>query len=416
MALQTSPGKLPSLFRTAAVITGLASLAVVTASATEWFQWRGPDRSGVIQQDIVQRGSPTFGKVWDAEVGIGCSSLVVADDRLFTVGHDPDARVDEVFCLDAKTGAPIWKHKYPADLLARNYEGGPAATPTVDGDTVYVYSREGRLLALNAADGQVKWQVDVTKELGGKAPRWMYSTSPLIYGNKVIVDVGGPNASTVAFDKADGKVIWKSGNDPAGYSSPVLMTVGGKPRVAMFNGYGLVVLDPETGAQTARVEWETSYGVNAATPLVIGDGMILISSGYGKGSAMLQVSDGSVKELWRNKELQSQFLSPVYYQGTIFGFDSGDKRLKAINARTGDVFWDDRDYGRGGSVTIAGSTIVVLNELGDLYLAKATRSGLSDLAEVKAIRPKTWVAPAIEGQLIYVRNNRGDLVCWRVSS
>lgn len=414
MALQTSPGKLPVMFRVAAVPIVLASLAVVTANATDWFQWRGPDRSGVIPQEIVKNSSPSFGKVWDDEVGIGCSSMVISDGRLFTVGHDPDARVDQVFAFDAKSGQRIWKHTYPAALLARNYEGGPAATPTVDGDTVYVYSREGRLLALNASDGRVKWQVDVTSELGGKAPRWMYSTSPLVYENKVIVDVGGPNASTVAFDKANGKVIWKSGNDPAGYSSPVLMTVGGKPRVAMFNGFGLVVVNPGTGAQTARYEWETSYGVNAATPLVIGDGMLLISSGYGKGSALLQISDGGVKEMWRTEELQSQFLSPVYYQGIIFGFDSGDKRLKAINSRTGDVFWESRDYGRGGSVTIAGSTIVVLNELGDLYLTKATRSGLTNLAEVKAVRPKTWVAPAIEGDLIYVRNNRGDLVCWRV--
>lgn len=394
-------------------VVGITGMGLVSAIGADWFQWRGPDRSGVIADEIAGSGSPRLSKVWDTEVGIGCASMVISGDRLITVGHEEG--VDTVYCFNAKDGRKLWAHQYPAELLPINYEGGPAATPTIEGGMVYVYSREGRLLALDLNSGELKWQVDVTESLGGEPPRWKYSTSPLVYDGKVIVDVGGPNASTVAFDKNSGDVVWKSGNDKAGYSSPILLPVGGKPRIAMFNEYGLVLFDPSSGAQTGRFRWETSYGVNAATPIVIGDGMVFISSGYGKGSAMLRVSDGSVDEVWANNELQSQFSTPVYSKGVIFGYDTGKKRFKALNARTGEVYWETGDYGKGGTVVMAGSTLVLLEELGELFLTRPTATGLQTLAKVKALRPKSWVAPAIHDDLIYVRNNRGDLACYRVN-
>ncbi len=383
-----------------------------SAHAAEWFQWRGPERSGVVKTEIVKGANPSIEKVWEAEVGIGCSSMAIGNGRLYTVGHED--KKDTVFCFDAASGKKIWETTYPAELLATQYEGGPAATPTLDGNQLFVYSREGVLRAMDASTGKVLWDADVVKTLGGRPPRWSYSCSPLIDGNLVVVDVGGRNASTVAFDKANGKVVWKSGSSEAGYSSPIPMKVGGKERIAMFNEFGLVVLDPTSGKETARHRWETSYGVNAATPIVLKDGLVLISSGYGKGSAMLRVSDGGIQELWANDQLQSQFLSPVYDNGQIIGFDSNNKRLKALDAASGKVVWESKEYGKGGSVTVAGSTYIIMDELGKLALARPSGSGVQPLASITALRPRCWVAPAVSGDKIYVRNNRGDLVCLRV--
>jgi len=394
--------------------TTMGILQPVQSEASEWSQWRGPERSGVVGAELFTGNTPRLEKIWSESVGIGCSSVSVANGRLYTVGHDDRAGVDKVFCFDAKDGKPLWVHQYPAELLATMYEGGPAATPTVDEGRVFIYSRQGRLLALDARSGDLLWQVDVVDTLGGEAPRWMYSCSPLVHGNLLIVDVGGRNASTVAFNKTNGAVVWKSGSEKAAYSSPIPMRVNGRTRIAMFNEYGLVILDPETGRQLARHRWETSYGVNAATPLILGDGRVLISSGYGKGSAMLKVEENRIQELWSTKALQSQFLSPIYRDGVIYGFDTGNNRLKALDASDGKVLWESRDFGRAGSVAMAGGTLVLLSEQGELALARADAKGIEKLTTVNALQPRSWVEPAVVGNRIYVRNNRGDLVCFEV--
>jgi len=383
----------------------------LTVSATEWPQWRGPARTGVVAASVAKSGTPSMEKIWEGEVGVGCASPVISGGKLFTVGHENGK--DTVWCLDAATGKVAWRHDYDAELLPQNYDGGPAGTPTLDGGVLYTYSREGLVQALDAATGKVKWKVDVTKTLGGKAPQWGYSSSPLVHGELVILDVGGPGASSVAFNKGTGAVVWKTGDDKAGYSSPVLFNAGGTPTVAMFNEYGLVLLEVTSGKPVARHRWETSYGVNAATPVIVGDS-IFISSGYGVGCAMLKYSEGKLEEVWRNKEMRNQFLSSVYKDGVIYGFDEKGT-LKALDAASGRVRWEEKTgAGQHGAVIISGDLLILQYERGQIVLAKASGDRFDKVAEFAAVRPRSWVTPAVAGDVIYSRNNGGSLAAVRV--
>src|SRR5690606_20409963 len=172
--------------------------------------------------------------------------------------------------LNAKTGAVIWKHEYPLELDPNMFEGGPRSTPTIDGDRVYTVSHQGDLWCLNAATGAKIWYKHYQRELGGKRPTWGYAGSPTVSGNLLICDVGGDGSSTVAFDKTNGNVVWKSGSQKAGYSTPVVATLDGRATVVVFKGEELVGLDLKDGKELWSTPWKTDYDVNAATPLIFG--------------------------------------------------------------------------------------------------------------------------------------------------
>src|SRR6266446_3050507 len=202
-------------------------LALANASrGDDWPQWRGPNRDGISKERDWLTEWPASGpkKLWEASVGIGYSSCSVSKGRLYTMGNV--AENDNVFCFDAETGKLSWKHEYPCSSKDPNGYLGTRCTPTVDGDSVYTVSRQGHLFCLDTASGKVKWSKDFAKEFGGEAPRWGFAGSPLIEKDWVLAEVSGKNSSVVAFDKSSGKVIWRMGNDPAGYGSLIAFNLG----------------------------------------------------------------------------------------------------------------------------------------------------------------------------------------------
>ncbi len=386
-------------------------LSLATVSAVDWPGWRGLGRDAVTTESGWTTNWPSGGppKLWEAEVGIGSCSVAVSDGRVFTAGNDDTQ--DTIFAFDAATGKPIWKHSYAAPVLATQYEGGPAATPTVDKGRLYTLSREGLLLCLEAATGKKVWSADLVKDLGGQAPRWMYATSPLVDGDLVIAEPGGRGSSVVAFNKTDGRVVWKSGSEGTSYSSPVAFDFRGKRCVAIFNVFGLVILDKASGKELARHPWKTSYDINAATPIIAGE-RIFISSGYKVGCALLEFTGNSLRELWRNKNMHNQFNSCVLWQGHIYGFD--EKELRCLDLKTGESKWSQGGMGKA-SLIVADGKLVIMSEKGELVVAEATPAGYKELARASAVRPRSWVTPVLANGKIYAKNNRGDLVCFDVS-
>src|SRR6476659_3881146 len=185
------------------------------AHAVDWPQWRGINRDGISSEEIspASWGKDGPKQLWRKEVGTGVSSVVVRGGHLYTMGNK--GGTDVVFCLDASTGAEIWRHTYSQGVEARQFEGGPAGTPTVDGDRVYTLSHEGDLFCLSATSGKILWSKNLQRDFGGIRQKWGYAASPLVDGNLVVLDAGGPGASTVALDKITGAVKWKAGNDGA---------------------------------------------------------------------------------------------------------------------------------------------------------------------------------------------------------
>ena len=295
------------------------------------------------------------------------------------------------------------------------FEGGPAATPTVDGNRVYSVSHQGDLFCLDAATGKAVWSKHYQKDFGGQRPRWGFAGSPTVEGNLVLVDVGGKGASTVALDKATGATVWKSGDDEAGYASPVVATIAGKRTVVVFKAAHFVGLDLKDGKELWRGQWKTSYNVNAATPLVVGD-RIFVSSGYGSGCALFEVAASGVSELWRNKNIKSQINSPVEFQGSVFGVNGqtdSHAPLTCIALQNGAEKWQEKSVS-GGALVLADGKLICLTEKGELVIGAASADGFKPLSRTQVLGGRNWVQPTYANGRIFCRNNDGDLVALAV--
>jgi outer membrane protein assembly factor BamB len=347
--------------------------------------------------------------LWKASLGTGTAAVTVSGDRAYSMGNTGDK--DIIYCFDVRTGKEIWRHSFPLDLDKRMFEGGPASTPTVDGNRVYTVSHQGDVWCLDAQKGTKIWYRHFQKDFGGKRPQWGFAGSPTIEGNMVLLDVGGSGASTVALNKTDGKIIWKSGDDAAGYASPVVAEIGGKRTVVVFKAEHVVGLDPKSGRELWRSGWKTEYDVNAATPLVLGD-RVFISSGYNAGCAMVQVANGAATELWRNKNLRSHVNSPTAWQGQIFGVDgqTGGGNLVCLDPATGERHWEEKSV-KGGALIAASGRLIQVTEKGELVVSEASTGGYKELHRSKVLSGRCWVQPTLANGRLFVKNNDGELLC-----
>jgi outer membrane protein assembly factor BamB len=390
-------------------ITVLALTIALTLAgrAADWPQWRGPNQDGISTETGWTTQWPAGGpkQLWKANVGTGFSSVTVSQGRVFTLGNKADT--DTVYCFAAETGNLLWKYSYACPLNAKYYEGGPGATPTVDSDRVYTVSKTGQLFCFNAADGKIIWSKNLQTDLGGKMPTWGYAGSVLVFGNWAILDVGAPGGATIALDKLTGNVVWKNGQDPVGYGTLLLFRQGDRALLASFNGFGLVVREATTGKEVARFPWKTSYEVNAATPIVAGD-KLFISSGYGKGCALVQLTPTGLQEVYTNKKMRNHFNNCVLWKGYLYGFD--ESTLTCLTLATGDVQWKQEGLGKG-SLMIADGKLIIQAEKGDLVIATPTPAVYKEIARAKVQKGLCWTTPVLANGRIYTRNAAGGLVC-----
>ena len=380
--------------------------------AADWPQWRGPDRDGVSSETGWSSSWPEDGpkQAWKLSVGVGYSSIAVSDGRVYTMGNVD--KTDTIYCLNADTGAEIWKHSYPC-VAEGNEHPGTASTPTVDGGFVYTMSREGHVNCLDAESGDVVWSKHVVEDFGAEVPEWEFSSSPLILGEKLILDVG----IALALDKSTGELVWKTKdygdvwedieNPGGGYSSAIAFRLGDAQALAVFNASGLVILDPENGQELMLHPWKTSYNINAATPIVSGD-EVFISSGYDVGGAVLKISEGKLVPVWQSKEMRNHLNSSVLWEGHLYGFD--EKQLSCLDWKTGEVKWTQKGLGKG-SLMLADGKLIALGDKGKLVIADASPDGFNELASVKILSGLCWTVPVLSNGKIYCRNHEGDLVC-----
>lgn len=390
-------------------------LLAAMATAADWPQLRGPNRDGISRETGLLKSWPAGGPqtLWKVPIGEGFSHLAVVKGRLFTMYGQGDSEYAAAY--NAETGRPLWRvplgRKYMSDQ-----GNGPRSTPVIDGDTVYVLSATGRLAALNAADGKKAWEHDLQREFGAEPPQWGISTSPLVEGSLLLVDVGGSRGrSLVAFDKKTGKTVWTSQNELAGYSAPIAITVGGVRQAVFFTGRSVLAVSPKDGKLLWRVPWKTDWDVNAATPIFVPPDKLYISSGYDTGAALfrIKVAEGraGAEEVWQNRRMKNQFSSSVLHNGHIYGFDNSV--LKCIVAATGEEKWKESGFGHG-SLILAGGHLIVLSERGKLLLVEATPAGYREKGSSQPLSGKCWTAPTLANGRLYLRNE-ADLLAldWR---
>jgi len=383
------------------VMTLTALMATAAAAlATDWPSWRGPNHDGISKETAWDPAAVTARKiVWEAKVGAGYSAVAVAGGKVYTAGNF-NKDTDRVSCLDEATGKEVWRHEFPEPLAPKFYSGGCSATPVVDDGKVYFASKSGKVFCLNADTGKEIWR----KEFGSKVPTWGFASSALIQGKAAIFNAG---RSGIAYDKASGAVIWSSPDDSCGYATPVPFEHKGKACLAMFAKDTITAVAADGGKPLWSFPWQTEHDVNAADPVVAG-GQVFITSGYGRGCALIDFSGAEPKKLWENKNMRSHMSGPVLIGGHLYGFD--DMRLVCLDWKTGEQKWEEKSP-KKGALMAAGDKLIVLGETGRLAIAEATPAGYKEIAGAKVVDGQCRTMPIPANGRIYARNSDGDLVC-----
>lgn len=374
-----------------------------------WPHWRGENYDGIASQKITTPW-PKEGlqQVWSQQIGIGFSSMALDKGWLFAMGWNDEE--ETVFCLEAASGKSIWKHTYPGKKIDNLHDGGPGATPTIDGDVVYTLGREGQLFCLKCATGEVVWQKQLPEVSGVAVPEWGFTSSPLVEGKLLIVDAG----AVIAFDKQTGETVWNTEKFRPGYGTAAAFDRNGARHLAVLNNDCLLVVNAADGAEVARHPWKTSYATTSTTPIIHGD-TIFISSGYGQGCALLKFQGEELVEVYDNKEMANHFNNSVLYEGHLYGIhgNTHNNRLGKIvcmDYATGAVKWSERKYGVG-SLVVTDGKCVVLSDEGELVVCRASPDKYEELAKAKILDGLCWTVPVLAGGHVYARNAAGDLVC-----
>ena len=389
---------LPAVF----ALLGLASQAMAQTAAV-WPQWRGPNRDGISKETGLLKEWPADGPslVWKTTgAGRGYSSFSISGGKMYTMGLRGDREF--VVSFDVATGKEAWAT--PHGSAFRNDRGdGPRGTPTIDGDRVYALGGSGDLSALDARTGKIIWTKNVLKEFGGSNITWGISESPLVLGNKVLVNPGGPDASIVALNKANGSVIWKSQSDRAGYSSAIPVEINGGTQVVFFTGARAVGLDLKDG----RLLWEyarpSNRTANVATPIVRAN-RVFISSDYGTGGGVVEIKpDNKAEEIWFTKDMRNHHSSSVLIGDYLYGFSGSI--LTAMKFDTGEMAWRDRSVGKG-SLVYADGHLYCFSENGVMGLVEATPTGYKEKGRFRITQESlpTWTHPVVAGGRLYLRD------------
>lgn len=397
--------------------TAVPAEQLVPASASTempdayWPRWSGPNGDMISSETGWNFKWPESGPplLWKTNVGTGFSSVAVADNRLYTMGNRDGQ--DIVFCLDAATGNEIWQHSYPCSLVDNMHEGGPGATPTIDGDRVYTLSREGHVFCLGADDGAVQWSTSIEEIVGDRHPEWGFTCSPRVLDGQLILEVG----RVLALDKMTGDQKWQSETRyRPGYGSPAFFKQEGKQFIAVLNNDFLLVVGATDGKEIAKFEWETQYAMTSATPIVTGEG-IFISSGYNRGCSLLRFAGQRLDAVYENRNMRNHFNNSVLLDGHLYGIDGNSNssrncKLVCLNLKSGEAIWSERGMGCG-SLMAADGKLIVLSDDGVLSIVEATSNGYQELSKVRVLEGPCWTVPVLAGHRIYARNAPGELVC-----
>ena len=404
-----------------AVVFVMLAVSGTTTYGADWPNWRGPEHNGISKETDWSTQWPAEGPkvLWRASVGTGFSSFAVSNGRVYTMGNTAkkgDKKQDHkdvVYCFDAVTGKTIWHQSYPSELAPKQYEGGPNATPTVDGKYIYTWGKQTDLHCFNAVTGEVVWAKNLKAEYGLKMAKHGLGCSPLIQGDLLIIN--GIEV-TVALDKTSkGDLIWKTptgpGSQGAGYSTPVPYTLNGENCIAVFQAEGSLGIRVSDGRVLWNFPFTTQYNLNVADPVVIGD-KIFLSSGYGSGCVLITMDGEKPSQLWKNKNMRNHFNSSIFYNGCIYGFD--ESILTCLDSKDGSTKWTEKSLGKG-SLMVAGDKLVILGDRGKLVIAETSSEAYKPLAEAQILKGKCWTTPILSNGRIYARNDRGDVICLDVS-
>jgi outer membrane protein assembly factor BamB len=413
--------KLNRATRRVAMAAGLVAAAVVVTGA-DWPGWRGPGRDARSAETGLLPQWPAGGPplAWSAKgLGGGLSSVAVVGNRIYTMGDKDGAQF--VLALDEANGKILWSTKVGAPW--DDEYGGPRSTPTVDGALLYALGSHGDLVCLESATGKERWRKNLAKDFGGQMmSSWLWSESPLVDGDRLIVTPGSREAGLVALDKRTGATVWKAalpalggqGKDGAGYSSVVISEGAGVKQYVQLMGRGVVGIRASDGKYLWGYTQVANGVANIPTPIVKGN-FVFASTGYQTGSVLLELSKSGDGVAAR----QVYFLPPTTFQnhhgGMVLVGDhiyAGHGHNKGfpicLELATGKVVWggDIRNQGTGSAaVMYADGRIYMRYQNGVVVLVEATPAGYSEKGSftIPNVTNPSWPHLVVSDGKLYVR-------------
>ncbi len=415
------------------------------AVTQDWPRFLGATDNAISTETHLLKKWPKGGpaKVWEIDIGTGYTCPTVVGGRMY-IFHRLEDR-ETVECIDPETGKRFWIYQYPLVYTDRyGYNNGPRSSVVIDGDRVYTLGVASQLHCLRAVDGKPIWKRDLAAEFKVRGKFFGQGSSPLVYKDLLIVNVGGGEGPCVAaFNKKTGAFVWGAGNQwAASYSSPVVANLHGKDKILMFAGGesrpptgGLLCIDPGTGELNFRFPWRAGKveSVNAATPVVSGN-HIFLTECYTIGGVMLEVTPEFFAEpVWKAPKFGVHFMTPVLDDGHIYGFDGRhdlQAELVCYEAGNGKEKWRERldwqeilpdgksfnmGVRRGNLLRVDGAWLC-LGEYGSLLWLEMTPKGVRTLARHQLfIAQETWTLPSVYRGLLYVAQNSKDYLSGKSS-
>jgi outer membrane protein assembly factor BamB len=417
-------------WRSAAAPWAWALLVVVTAcagaaaaAADDWPQWQGPDRNAMSRErGLLQEWTPDGPPLaWKAEgLGGGYSAPSVADGRIF--GMSDRGQDEVVWALSEEDGTALWTTRLGPAFQQSWPQGkeGPGATPTVDGELLYVMGLAGNVACLRVRDGSIVWQRRLQDDFGAPVPTWSFRESPLVDGEKVVVTPGAEGATLVALDKRTGETLWKSevpGNPQASYSSAIAIDLEGQREYVQFTAKAVVGVAASDGRFLWRYDAPAnSHGINISTPLYH-QGQVFAASAYGNGGGLVRLvrdADGGVEaeEVYFTNKMQNHHGGMILFDGALYGANGGNSGgyLVCLDFPTGEVQWDQRRDGRHapkGSVAFADGRLYYRTEEGTMLLIEPNTEQYLERGRFeqpeRSDKP-AWAHPVIANGRLYLRD------------
>ena len=385
------------------------------AAGVPWTQWGGPNRNFQTEARGLRDTWPASGPriIWKRPLGEGYSSPAVENDTLYTMYGRRGQ--ETVLAANAQSGTTLWEHTSPMTFqsdAAAEMGNGPYSTPLIVGNRLFTTGVAGRLQCLDKTTGKVLWTQELWSDHGGSRMMYGYASSPIAFRDAVIVPVGGRGKSLMAFNQADGKILWARHDYGNVYSSPILINVDGLEQIVSLMDGAVIAVNPHNGDLQWATPFKADYSIAVATPLWSAGNLLFISAEYNAGAKVVELrrsgNQTTAKELWNSNRFRLHHGNAMRIGDTVY-FTSGGKGsqpfLTAVDIRTGDLRWQERSISKATFVW-ADQKLITLDQDGTLMIAHPSPEGFKISAKAPVLSKLAWTPPTLVGTRLYVRDRR----------
>ena len=397
-----------------------AGPAVTSAPAGDWPQFRGPRRDGMSGEKGLMAQWPDGGPklLWSVEgIGKGFSHVSVANGLVYVTGLVGKEGVLRAYTLEGK---PKWEANYGPEY-GKDHPGA-RTIPTVCDGLVYVMSAVGRLSCFGAADGKPVWSANVFELAEAKEIQWGYAESVLIDGEKVVVTPLGKKAAMLAFDRKTGRPVWASRplDHESSFCSPIVVEHAKRRMIVTLTDKAVVAFASEDGNTLWQHAYQNQRQNHPDTP-IYRDGMLYVTSGYGKGAVGLElVADGGgVRQVWEQAKQDPAHGQAVLVDGYVYAssHQSISGKWSCVEFKTGKLMWQDPGVGKGGSVIYADGMLYCYSENGIVGLVRpsADKCQVISKFQVPLGDGTHWAHPVVSNGRLFIRHGN-VLMCYGISA